>query len=132
MSTKEAIEKAAENIAKEFSIVFEKVCSSTVEDILQTHSNLQPQNFVTNQDLPEDDFTDMNGAIQITNYKRNTIYGYVAKRKIPFKKINRKLIFSKKELVAWIKASRVKTEAELTAQAQKYVANNNLGGHGRK
>ena len=131
MCTNEAIKTAVEKIAIGLTAMIEEAVKEAIENTFQANLNLVPSVERASSN-PEDDFTDIYGAMKITNYKRNTIYDYVGKNKIPHQKISRKLIFSKSELIAWIKESKVKTEAELTAQAQNYVANNNLGGNGRK
>jgi predicted DNA-binding transcriptional regulator AlpA len=131
MCTNEAIKTAVENIATGLTAMIEEAVKGAIENTFQANSNLVPsvERSSTN---PEDDFTDIYGAMKITNYKRNTIYDYVGKNKIPHQKISRKLIFSKSELIAWIKASRVKTEVELSEEAQNYVANKKIGRNGRK
>ena len=99
------IEKAVESIVKGFSIMFEEAVRSAVGNVIQAHleSNSLKTKKLTIK--PEDDFIDINGAIKITNYTRSTIYDYVAKKRIPHQKVNRKLIFSRKELLKWIKES---------------------------
>jgi hypothetical protein len=48
------------------------------------------------------DLVSIEEAMKITNLARQTIYGLVCHRKIPFIKKSRKLYFSRKKLNAWI------------------------------
>jgi hypothetical protein len=108
MGTREAVSKAAEDIALGISTIIEEAISKALEE----YSNHQPNNekLLLKEFKEDDDFTDINGAMKITNYKRNTIYDYVAKDKIPYKKVSRKLIFSKSKLISWIKETRLETK----------------------
>ncbi len=54
-----------------------------------------------------------------TNIAVATLYDYTHKRKIPFNKVGKKLIFSKKELTAWIQSHRKKTIDEIEQEANK-------------
>ena len=128
MVTNDFVSKAVENITQGLSAIVE----DAVLRVLQNYSIPNPQSGESSTFKEEDDFTDIYGAMKITHYKRNTIYDYVAKKKNPHQKVRRKLIFSKSALIKWIKDSKVKTEAEIAAEAQIYVANNKMGRHGRK
>ncbi len=58
-------------------------------------------------------------ASTFTNIAVATLYDYTHKRKIPFNKVGKKLIFSKKELTAWIQSHRKKTMDEIEQQANQ-------------
>lgn len=49
-----------------------------------------------------DTLLDTKEAAQLINYKETSIYGLVKRRKIPFCKVEGKLLFSKKKLLDWI------------------------------
>ena len=58
-----------------------------------------------NQSQPESqDLIPIEECMKITNLARQTIYGLVCERKIPFikRKGSRKLFFSRKALISWI------------------------------
>lgn len=65
-------------------------------------ANPQSQN---NPNGAEQDLIPIAEAMRITNLAKQTIYGLVYERKIPFVKRpkSRKLFFSRKELLTWIK-----------------------------
>ncbi len=50
-----------------------------------------------------------------------TIYGLVSRAEIPCMKKGKRLYFSRKELVAWIKTGRKKTVAELDNEARAFI-----------
>ena len=52
-----------------------------------------------------------------------TIYGLVHDAKIPVSKKGKRLYFSRQELTDWIKSGRKKTSAEISAEAENYLAN---------
>ncbi len=55
-------------------------------------------------------------AVQITGYAKPTIYSLVSQRLIPHAKPNgKRLIFNRADLLEWIKSSKRKTVAEITA-----------------
>ena len=66
-----------------------------------------------------DHWLDLNDLVQYDPEKRSkqTFYGYVHKRTIPFHKSEKKIIFLKSEIDDWLKQGRRKTRAEIEAEA---------------
>lgn len=58
---------------------------------------------------------------------RQTVYGLVSAKKIPFHKFNGKLFFSRQEIDSWIGEKRQKTEAEIEEEAREFI-NKRKGG----
>ena len=58
---------------------------------------------------------------------RQTVYGWVGQRLIPYHKKGKKLQFLKSEIDTWLKADKRKTIAEFQAEAQQFV-NSKKGG----
>ena len=58
---------------------------------------------------------------------RQTVYGWVGARAIPYHKKGKKLQFLKSEIDAWLKADKHKSMAELQAEAEQFV-NSKRGG----
>lgn len=52
---------------------------------------------------------------------RQTVYGLVSAKKIPFHKFNGKLFFSRQEVDGWLAAKRHKTQAEIDQQAREFI-----------
>ncbi len=52
---------------------------------------------------------------------RQTVYGWIGGRLIPFHKKGKKLQFLKSEIDNWLKADKRKSVAELQAEAQQFV-----------
>ncbi len=67
-----------------------------------------------------DDLTDVKGIAEYTHYSVSTVYTYVQQKKIPFyrQRNSRKLLFSKKEVLDWIKTNRSGTMEEKSAEAR--------------
>ena len=56
-----------------------------------------------------DTLLDTKEAAILTKYKETSIYGLVKRKKIPFCKMEGKLLFSRKELLEWIANGQQKT-----------------------
>ncbi len=52
---------------------------------------------------------------------RQTVYGWIGKRLIPYHKKGKKLQFLKAEIDSWLKEDKRKSITELQAEAQNYV-----------
>ena len=72
----------------------------------------------------EDEIIDVTQACNLLCYSRPTIYALVEKREIPYYKIGRKILFSKNELIEWLKSGRRKTKKELQQEAEDYLIKN--------
>jgi predicted DNA-binding transcriptional regulator AlpA len=68
----------------------------------------------------DDDYFDVDGLCKFTHFAKATIYDYVAKKKIPYYKINRRLLFSKKEIMQFIQDSRHKSSDELEKDVDEF------------
>jgi excisionase family DNA binding protein len=55
------------------------------------------------------------------NPSRQTVYGWVCSRSIPFHKAGKKLLFLKSEIDNWIKSGRVKTFDEIQSESDNYI-----------
>jgi len=69
-----------------------------------------------------DQLLNIKEAAQLINLSVPTIYGLVASSKIPVCKKAKKLYFSKRELMDWIKSGRKKTNEEIDREAQRHLA----------
>ncbi len=52
---------------------------------------------------------------------RQTVYGWIGQRLIPFHKKGKKLQFLKSEIDTWLKTDKRKSVAELQAEAEQFV-----------
>ncbi len=62
---------------------------------------------------PEEDLTDVNGAAKILNIAKASVYNKASKKEIPYFKRGKKLYFSKKNLLDWIKEGKRPTLIEI-------------------
>lgn len=69
-------------------------------------------------------------AAEFLNLTVPTIYSKVSKGELPVMKRSKRLYFSKKELIEYLKAGRKKTNAEIEAEAHEYLINKKGGKHG--
>lgn len=61
-----------------------------------------------------EDFLTVKQASEFTHIPVATLYDYTHKQRIPFNKVGKKLLFSRKDLVSWIADHRRRTTKELT------------------
>jgi len=81
------------------------------------------------QNRPEkDELLTVQQAADFLNLTVPTIYTKVSKNELPFMKRSKRLYFSKKELTEYLKKGRVKTNDEIEAEANEYLANKKKGG----
>ncbi|SOD98054.1 helix-turn-helix domain-containing protein [Spirosoma fluviale] len=57
-----------------------------------------------------------------------TLYGKVQRREIPFSRKGKRLAFRQSDIDLWLQSGRVKTSAEIDAQAEHYLSNQRKGG----
>lgn len=57
--------------------------------------------------ISSEELLSIDEAAKLLNLSKATIYGYTHNRLIPFKKISRRLYFSKSELIAWIERGSI-------------------------
>lgn len=61
----------------------------------------------------ENDFTNIDGAMEITGLERSTIYNKWSKGEMPGYKKSRRLYFKRSELIAWLESGKRKTIKEI-------------------
>ena len=66
----------------------------------------------------EDQLLTVKQAANLLHLTISTLYGYVHRSEIPVNKVGKRLYFSKKELIDWVKSGRKKTITELEAEAE--------------
>ena len=83
------------------------------------NSAATPNNFTGDGD-GEDEIGGIELAEKITGLKKQTIYGLVSERKIPHSKRGKRLYFSRKDLLDWIKKGKRKTGIEIAEMMDKF------------
>lgn len=69
--------------------------------------------------VDSDDLLTIDQISKQLNLAVQTIYGLVSRREIPVYKRGKRLYFSKKEILEWVKAGRIWTMNEIEADAKK-------------
>lgn len=72
---------------------------------------------------PENDLIGVSEVAKLLKVDTQSIYQKVCNRKIPFMKQGKKLLFSKSEIMEWLKQTRHKTLTELENEANNYIKN---------
>ena len=102
-----------------FDIIIEKL--TRIETDISALKKQNPGNL---QDDPVNDIVTLSEAVLILNLAKPTIYALTSKNEIPFIKKNRKLYFSKKDLLTWLTQGKQKTITEETDQVNDYMKKN--------
>lgn len=76
---------------------------------------------------PQDKFLTIQQASKFLNLTVPTIYSKVSRRQIPFMKRGKRLYFSQLELIDYVKSGRIKTNAEIEAEAESYLSDKKKG-----
>lgn len=75
---------------------------SSVKESIQTKPNISD----------EDTLLDTKEAASLIKYEVSSLYGLVKRKKIPFCKMEGKLLFSRKKLLAWIDAAQISVKSK--------------------
>lgn len=106
-----------------------RVIDLTLEELINALSSSHPPQ-VQEQVVEEDEIGGIELAVKITGLAKQTIYGKVSSRTIPFMKqpSGKRLYFSRKELLEWLKSHKRITNEEVLDQAMGYIVNNKSTG----
>ena len=93
----------------------ENLIGKTVKNNLHQQANTTP---------PQKDLLNIKEAAEYLSYSVKSLYGKVHFRTIPFikKEGSNKLFFSRAELNEWLRSGKKKTKAEISQDADNYVA----------
>lgn len=97
-------------IENPFQLLVEKL--NHIEEVLQ-ELRMQIQ---APQETPESDLLSIVQASELLGIAKNTIYGLSSESKIPVIKKGKRLYFSKKELLEWLRSGRRATLEEIAVQ----------------
>ena len=75
--------------------------------------------------IPEKNILNVSEAAEFLGLAKQTLYGYTSTNKIPFKKVNKKLFFDKKDLVKWLDTGKVQSQGEVEKDLTNYLTRNN-------
>ena len=112
------------NNMKESPIDPEKLINSISEKV--TANILKVIKKQTQQDQTEQ-FLTIKEAAEFLNLTVSTLYSKCSRGELPFMKRSKRLYFSSAELMEYLKAGHKKTNAELEAEADAYLANKKKG-----
>ena len=72
-----------------------------------------------NQQTDKNDLINLDEAAKFLSVARATMYGYVYKKVLPFRKRRGRVYFSKSELLEWVNASRRPSKDEIQQAAKE-------------
>jgi hypothetical protein len=82
--------------------LFTTLSTQELKELIETSikSAIQVNPNTINKD--DDTLLDVKEAANLIKYKETSIYGLVKRKKVPFFKVEGKLLFSKKQLLSWV------------------------------
>lgn len=95
----------------------------TKEDLIEFANQIVKQIQPTPQ-IPEKDILNISEAADYLGLAKQTLYGYTSTNKIPFKKVNKKLFFDKKDLLKWLDKGKVQCQSEVEEELNNYLRRN--------
>ncbi|TXD53911.1 helix-turn-helix domain-containing protein [Polaribacter sp. IC063] len=75
--------------------------------------------------LEDKDPKNIDEIVELTGYKKKTLYGYCQNNTIPHHKKNGRLFFFKAEIIDWIQSGKQKTIKEIEAENDDFFASKN-------
>ncbi|MBS1780376.1 MAG: helix-turn-helix domain-containing protein [Bacteroidetes bacterium] len=100
------------NMPEAISLVYTKLLA--IERMLQSQPGEVP--------VERDSFLNIKQAAELLTLAVPTVYCLVSKGELPVHKRGKRLYFSSKELLDWIKAGRKKTTDEVRAEAEAFTS----------
>lgn len=107
----------------ELKNIIDQSVKKAVQEIVQNNDISLPSNIQEKEKSSL--YLNIQQASKFTHMAIATLYDYTHKKKIPFSKIGKRLLFSKKELTEWIQRHRKKTKDELDQEADDWLNKNN-------
>ena len=105
-------------INREFEITIENCIRRVLNENPNPQSQPQDPSLNTIRDV-----IDINAACRLLNYSKPTIYSKISKGQLPIYSRGRPLIFSRKELLTWLKDGRPKMTDEYLQKLRKLREN---------
>lgn len=84
---------------QEITVLAEKISENVKRSLKEQTENKEEETFI-----------DVEGVAKLLQLSKQTIYGLVNQKKIPFHKRGKKLYFLKTEIIQWVVAGRGKKE----------------------
>lgn len=95
----------------------------TKEDLIEFAHQIAKQ-IQIKPPTPKKDILNVTEAAEFLGLAKQTLYGYTSTNKIPFKKVNKKLFFDRKDLVKWLDKGYVQSQDEVDEDLNNYLTRN--------
>lgn len=104
------------------SISLEDIASRIAEKVI----DLQQASIIQKEITNENEFLDISQAAELLHFAKTSMYGLTFRRKIPFIKRGKRLIFKRTDLIEWLNAGRKSTKEEIENEAKNYLRNSRM------
>lgn len=104
-----------------FEIIESRLCN--IENLILDlkHPTMQKSSLSQEDEDPKN----IDEIVQLTGYKKKTLYGYCQNNTIPHHKKNGTLFFFKVEIIEWIQSGKQKTINEIESENDEFFASKN-------
>ncbi len=104
-----------------------EVIEARLSDIERLIIDLKQRPTQAVQTSPREQLLTVQEAAQFLNLSTPTIYSKVSRGELPVMKRSKRLYFSSKELLEYIKAGRKKSNVEIVKKAEEYLSSKRKG-----
>lgn len=91
---------------------------SNIENLLL---DIKHKHVIPAPHVEQDELLTIQQTAELLKLSVPTVYGLVSRKAIPVMKKSKRLYFSKQSIIEWVKSGRQKTNAEISAEADRYL-----------
>lgn len=113
-----------ENKFSQLHVLFKELIQEAIGEVIE-NNNLMNHQIV--EEKPKgmlDEVIDADEAAQLLHIAKQTLYTLTSKRKIPFYKQGKKILFKRSELEQWLTKGKHIDHRDILRDAKSYTANN--------
>jgi len=103
-------------------VIFTQLSEGEIRTMLKEELRNVLQESKPDSSIPTKEIINIREAGELTDLAKQTIYGLVNRREIPYFKQGQKLRFKRSELIHWIESGRVMTRDEISEQVDEHLA----------
>lgn len=104
------------------NLVFTQLSVTEVRTMLREEVRNVLAEQATNSQGAKDEFLNISQLSDYINHSVPSIYGLVHRRKIPFIKRCKRLMFEKEKINQWLRGGSIKTQAEIKQEAKQFLS----------
>ncbi len=113
-----------DNKFSQLHVLFKELIQEAIGEVIVNNTLLNKENTEEKSKGMLDEVIDADEAAQLLHIAKQTLYTLTSKRKIPFYKQGKKVLFKRSELEQWLTKGKHIDHRDLLKDAKSYTANN--------